>query len=118
MCYDYPSELADVSVGDYFHSDMKRGVPGWSVIVARSVKGEQLIEEARAAKYLYVDPVESEYLLGIGFERKRHGAVYQLVERNKHGWPTPDYHVQLEYPKPMRRIFYVEHPHLLGTSEK
>lgn len=112
MCYDYSNELADISVGDYFHADMKRGVAGWSVIVVRSDTGRRLLEEAQAAHYLYVEPVERDYLLGIGFERKRHGAVYQLLERQKHGWPTPDYHIPLDYPRPLRRIFYTAHPHL------
>ena len=112
MCYDYSSELADISVGDYFHPGMKRGVAGWSVIVVRSDTGKKLVEEAQAAHYLHVESVERDYLLGIGFERKRHGAVYQLMERQKHGWPTPNYHTPLEYPRPMSRIFHLRHPHL------
>ena len=31
VCYDYANEAADVSIGDYFGLEMKRGMPGWSM---------------------------------------------------------------------------------------
>jgi len=104
MCYDYPSELADISVGDYFHPDMKSGVKGWSVIIVRSNTGKKIVEEAQAANYLHAEPVETNYLLGAGWELKRHGAAYRLLERQRHHWPTPDFHVPLDYPRPMYRV--------------
>jgi coenzyme F420 hydrogenase subunit beta len=104
MCYDYPSELADISVGDYFHPDMKSGVQGWSVIIVRSNIGKKIVEEAQAANYLHAEPVEINYLLGAGWELKRHGAAYRLLERQRHHWPTPNYHVPLDYPRPMYRV--------------
>ena len=104
MCYDYPSELADISVGDYFHPDMKSGAQGWSVIVVRSDIGKKIVAGARAANYLHAEPVEVNYLLGAGWELKRHGAAFRLLERRRHHWPTPDYHVPLDYPRPMFRV--------------
>lgn len=112
MCCDYSNELADISVGDYFHPDMRRGVQGWSVLIVRSDRGKKLLEEARAAHYLHFEPVERDYLLAIGFERKHHAAVYQLLERQRHGWPTPNYHKPLAYPRPMPRVFDLAHPHV------
>jgi len=104
MCYDYPAELADISVGDYFHPDMKSGVQGWSVIIARSDTGRQIVEEAQAANYLHTEPVEMNYLLGAGWELKRHGAAYRILERRRHNWPTPNFHVPMDYPRPMYRV--------------
>ena len=117
MCYDYPSELADISVGDYFHPDMKSGVQGWSVIVVRSDTGKKIVEEAQAANYLHAEPVEMNYLLGAGWELKRHGAAYRLLERQRHHWPTPNYHVPLDYPRPMYRVVDSVPPYAKASGE-
>jgi len=111
MCYDYPAEVADISVGDYFHPDMRRGVKGWSVIIVRSDRGKELVDAARADGYLNTEPVDSVHLLGAGWEQKRHGAPYRILERQRHGWPTPDYHLPLDYPRPLYRSVQMAPPY-------
>lgn len=117
MCYDYPSEVADISVGDYFHPDMRSGVQGWSVIIIRSDIGKRIVDEAQAANYIHAEPVQINYLLGAGWELKRHGAVYRLLERRRHNWPTPSYHVPLEYPRPMYRVVDSVPPYAKAAGE-
>jgi len=103
MCLDYSNELADVAVGDFYHPEMKPGALGWSVIIVRSEKGEALVEKARRAGYLHTEPVEEGYLMGTGYEMKKHGAVWRLIQRRAHGWPVPDYHQSLTVPLPSTR---------------
>ncbi|MCX8126385.1 MAG: Coenzyme F420 hydrogenase/dehydrogenase, beta subunit C-terminal domain [Dehalococcoidia bacterium] len=103
MCIDYSNELADVAVGDYYHPDMKPGALGWSVIVVRSIKGEKLIDGARNRGFIYTEPLEEEYLMGAGYEMKKHGAVWRWLQRKAHGWPVPEYHLPLNMPAPFAR---------------
>jgi len=103
ICYDYPAELADISVGDFFHPDMKPGVKGWSTMIVRSDTGKSLVENAAREGYLHIEPVETLYLLGAGWELKRHGAVYRIMERRRLERPAPDYHLDLNYPRPLYR---------------
>jgi len=35
----------------------------------------------------------TEYLINsLGFENKKHGNVFRLMQRQRYGWPTPNYH--------------------------
>jgi coenzyme F420 hydrogenase subunit beta len=117
MCYDYPGELADVAAGDYYHSDMKPGVKGWSCLIIRSEAGDRLVAEAESAGYIHTEPVEESYLLGLGWENKRHLGVFRLLERARHGWPTPDYHLPLAYPQPLRRNVSMKPPYAVGEDK-
>lgn len=103
MCIDYSNELADVSVGDYYHPDMRPGAQGWSVIVVRSSKGEMLVDGARKSGFIHTEPLEEEYLMGAGYEMKKHGAVWRWLHRRSHGWPVPEYHVPISMPSPFAR---------------
>jgi coenzyme F420 hydrogenase subunit beta len=100
MCYDYPNLLADVAVGDYYHPDMKPGALGWSVFAVRSDAGNSLVAGAVRAGHIHAEPVDPGYLKGAGYEVKLHGAVFRLLERKRHGWPVPDYHLPMDYPEP------------------
>lgn len=54
-CYDPLSELADVSVGSTEH-------PGWSTLVVRTPKGEQLVADASKAGFIELLPHPQELL--------------------------------------------------------
>jgi coenzyme F420 hydrogenase subunit beta len=119
VCYDNTNELADVSVGDFFAPEAKRGSPGWSAIIIRTNLGKQLVKKAQTAQYIYTSPIpKSQFLFRGGpLEWKKHGAPYRILKRRKHGWPTPDYHITLEYFKPMPTpgglAHKYRHPHVL-----
>jgi coenzyme F420 hydrogenase subunit beta len=118
MCYDYPAELADLAVGDYFHPDMRSATAGWSVIILRSDQGNSLVAQATDAGYLHTEPVDMNYLLGAGWEMKRHAAVNRILERRRHGWPVPDYHLPMEYPAPMYREVDTAPPYVVDPEKK
>jgi len=53
LCYDFSSELADISAGGL-------GLDGWTFTVVRSEKGEDLFSKAEAAGFLNVKTAENE----------------------------------------------------------
>jgi len=56
VCPDMTSELADVSVG------MFEGRPGWNTLILRSVKGAELIENARREGFIETEDFPAENL--------------------------------------------------------
>lgn len=102
MCLDF-GELSDITVGDYIRDEMKRGVPGESCCIVRNDIGKKLMEDARAAKYIDFEPTQKEALMSGGFEFKHHGYPFQWLERRRHGWAVPDYHLPVNYQKPQWR---------------
>ncbi len=109
MCYDYSSELADVSVGDYFFPDIKRGDPGISAVIVRTETGSQIIEGARKNNFISTKPLDKANFFMGGFETKKHGGAYYLSTRRKWGWPTPDNQLPL-HGEPMPRKTSTRHP--------
>jgi coenzyme F420 hydrogenase subunit beta len=111
MCYDQTDEFADVSIGDYFGSEMARGAKGWSLMLVRTEIGGRLVERAVKDGYITVEPSAAEYVFGnVGFEWKMHGYGYHLLERKRHGWPVPEYHYPVNADIRPRRVF-LRHPY-------
>lgn len=110
MCYDYANDLADVSVGDYWGEEMTRGVPGLSAAILRTSAGQKLVNDAKQANYVGAALTEKDNFYKGFFEQKKHAGAIRTLERKAHGWQTPDYHLPLEYPKPMPRRLSLTHP--------
>jgi coenzyme F420 hydrogenase subunit beta len=94
MCIDYSSELADISVGDYWPD---RGI--YTAILARTSKGVNWLNGAKDANYVQMEEKPStDYLLDCpAFETKKHGAVFRLALRQRYGWPVPNFHCRLSH---------------------
>lgn len=91
MCVDWSSELADLSVGDYWASG--GAVGGTSACLVRTRAGAEMLAGAVKEGYVETDLLEASRLAaGIGFELKKHAAAYRLRQRRRFGWPVPDYH--------------------------
>jgi coenzyme F420 hydrogenase subunit beta len=118
VCFDYTAELSDISVGDYFYPEMKRGVPGLSAVIIRTDIGKQLVEAARDANYIAIPgPAEKDNFYMGGFETKKHGGSFYLDTRRRRGWPTPNNQLPL-HTSPMPRKVERNHPLLTpDTSE-
>jgi coenzyme F420 hydrogenase subunit beta len=109
MCCDYSAELADLSLGDICdpRSSTKR-IPNWNSLIVRTEKGQRLIKEAREAGIIEVFPLEEKSFYGnVGFEMKKHGAVYTLRERKRHGWPVPNYHYEFTWQARRKGLYSV-----------
>lgn len=99
MCLDWSSELADISVGDYWSPSMKQGIEkGHSTFITRSEIGDRIIKEAEkdgAISCQKLDP--STVVAGMGFELKKHAAAYRYWWRKRYGWPVPNYNLKIDH---------------------
>lgn len=108
MCIDWASELADIAVGDYWHPHMTPGKElGQSTCIIRSEAGRELIETARDMCVITTKELDIKTVIaGIGYEFKKHSAAFRLEQRQKHGWPAPDFHICTDR-TPVTREFHI-----------
>lgn len=59
MCPDETNELADVSFGDAWLPELKNERKGESIIVTRTAKGEEILNLASSAGFVFLKPVDS-----------------------------------------------------------
>ena len=91
MCIDFSAESADLSVGDVFQpSD---GNPRWSGFITRTQVADELIDGAVEKGYIFAQPHDPKLIpsSGYGWEMSKHASMFRLRERQKYGWPTPDF---------------------------
>ncbi|WP_226666441.1 Coenzyme F420 hydrogenase/dehydrogenase, beta subunit C-terminal domain [Microbulbifer aggregans] len=62
ICPDHTGEFADIAVGDPWYREIIPGEPGSSLIVARTPRGQQILDGAIAAGYLTVTKREASLL--------------------------------------------------------
>jgi len=102
MCLDFSSEFADISVGDFWGPEAPHEKERLSSFFVRTPRGERYLKSAQEAGAVMVEPSLPEYLLNCrGFERKKHLNAFRIAERRRYGWPTPNFHVPLNY-EPIR----------------
>jgi coenzyme F420 hydrogenase subunit beta len=101
VCYEWAADHADISAGGFLGREAMRGLSGISAAIVRTDIGEKLLKDAEAADYIRTEPMPRYKFFGTGFEGKKHGAPYHIVERKKFGRATPDYHVPIDYAKPV-----------------
>lgn len=91
---DYTNELADISVGDAWSPDYESRGKGWSVIIARSPRGLQLLEKMKNDNVLYLDEISEKDLIEMhshGLDLKKRGAFIRIEKRKSKGLPVPEY---------------------------
>jgi len=103
MCVDFSSELADLSFGDTFLR-FDEPNPRIGVVLTRTEIGHKLLMGAAEKKYVEIKEYDPELIpvSGMGWESKKHAGVYRLLQRQKYGWPVPNYHYKLSE-SPLRR---------------
>ncbi len=81
VCADHTGEFADIAVGDPWYQEVDGSDPGRSLLVARSRRGQEIIEAAIAAGYLTAWPVSNDLLPQSqpGLETSR-GSVWARVQ--------------------------------------
>ncbi len=111
MCCDWTAELSDLSFGDIFDPRPRgsiRKIPNWNSVIVRTENGMRLIEEARTSGAIEISSLEENSFYGnMGFELKKHGAVYAWKERKKCGWPTPNYHYDFTWEAKRKELYEV-----------
>lgn len=91
---DYMSELADISAGDAWSPVYEQRGKGWSVIIARSQKGLDLVEEMHQEKVIEATEISESELINmhsLGLDVKKRGAFIRIKRRQARGLPVPEY---------------------------
>ena len=109
MCCDWTAELADLSLGDIFDPRVPgvwRKVPDWNSFLVRNQAGADLLAGARRAGVLELSPLSEESFYGnIGFELKKHAAIFNYLTRRERGWPAPIYDMEFTWRARRKRVY-------------
>jgi coenzyme F420 hydrogenase subunit beta len=62
LCPDSTGEFADISCGDPWYREVKPGEKGWSLVLARTERGREILRDAMESDYIRLERVES-YIL-------------------------------------------------------
>ena len=62
ICPDSTGELADISCGDPWYREIKPGEPGWSLVLVRTERGREILQQAMKDGYVKLQSVAPETL--------------------------------------------------------
>lgn len=103
LCIDATSEFADISIGDPWVKGWQ-GMPhlknGYNLILARTERGLRVLEEAREAGLIVLEPFpESSVLLAHTpmIRGKRMLAFYNIERRTQRGKISPEYYLNKKF---------------------
>lgn len=105
---DYMAELADIASGDAWAPVYEERGQGWSVVIARTKKGLELIDEMRregALELNEITPAELINMHSLGLDVKKRGGFIRIARRRKQGLPVPEYGYEA-YDFPLKRRLF------------
>ncbi len=91
---DFTNELTDISVGDAWQPRLEAKGGGFSVVIARSARGEELLHAMQAAGQVALAAIELDEALamhGHMLDFKKRGSFIRIQWRKLRGLPAPDY---------------------------
>ncbi len=93
ICPDHIGEFADIAVADAWHRSVSDNQPGLSVMVARTVCGKEILEQAIHDGFIKAETVSPEVLpLCRPGQAAYQGGLWARVQTLKLMWvPTPEY---------------------------
>jgi coenzyme F420 hydrogenase subunit beta len=93
VCADHSGEFADIAVGDPWYRKLGPDEVGYSLILARTPRGQRILAGAIEAGYLQVKPAEARLLPASqsGFPVVRGSLWARLLTCRLMGVPTPRY---------------------------
>ena len=97
VCVDYSAELADIAVGAIGSS------PGWSTVITRSPRGDEILRGAVESGYLDVKPLDP---IGKGMK-----FLEKLCEKKRLRDPSAYLRHETAFPKPEPTLMPLEIPH-------
>ena len=105
---DYMAELADISSGDAWAPIYEERGKGWSVVIARTQKGLELLEEMRTKDVIELNEITEKELINmhsLGLDVKKRGAFIRIERRKKKDLPVPEFGYEPVNIKTSRRLF-------------
>jgi coenzyme F420 hydrogenase subunit beta len=93
ICPDHIGEFADIAVADAWHRSVSDNQPGLSVMIARTMRGKEILEQAVLEGFLDVEEVSPEILPLCRPDQAAHqGGLWARVQTlGFMGLPTPHY---------------------------
>lgn len=98
ICTDLANEFTDVSGGDAWAPVYEERGKGFSMILARSEKGETLIRQMQSDGWLNLTPIDLETSITMhshGYDLKKRGSFIRMSWMRLVGMKTPDYGYRL-----------------------
>lgn len=95
LCFDYASELADISLGETQHLDKSLA---HNAALIRTEIGREIFEGAATKGYIEAKDVDEDMIVNhTGLERKKYANALRLEWYRKHNLPAPDYPKDIRY---------------------
>lgn len=91
LCPDGTSEFADISCGDPWYRDIKKGEQGYSLVLVRTEKGRKILQGAVESGYLQLEKSDPKILEDSqrSLLSKRYAIWGRLIAFKAFGIPTP-----------------------------
>jgi len=103
ICYDYSSELADISLGETQHLDKSFA---HNAALIRTSIGKEIFDGAVKNNYIVVNEVEEKMIVNhTGLERKKYANAIRIEWYRNHNIPTPNYPEKISYNELMEFYF-------------
>ena len=94
LCTDLSNEFTDISGGDAWAPVYEERGKGFSMVLSRSEKGQQLLDEMMADGWLKLDPIAESEAIAMhshGYDLKKRGTFIRMKYRRWLGKRNPDY---------------------------
>lgn len=98
LCTDLANEFTDVSGGDAWAPKYEERGKGFSLIMTRTPKGDQLIQEMIKDGWIKFNPISEDEAITMhshGYDLKKRGAFIRIKFRKWFGKSVPDYGYKL-----------------------
>ncbi len=99
LCTDLANEFTDISGGDAWAPVYEERGKGFSLVISRSQKGQEILDQMVKEGVLDLDPISAEQALEMhshGYDLKKRGTFIRMRYRSWLGKPNPDYGYQLK----------------------
>lgn len=99
LCTDLTNEFTDISGGDAWAPVYEERGKGFSLVISRSGKGQDILEQMLNEGRLVLDPVKEDEALEMhshGYDLKKRGTFIRMKYRRWLGKPNPDYGYEIK----------------------
>ena len=108
-CTDLTAEFADLSAGDAWAPVYEERGKGFSLVMARTEKGQRLLETLLERGLMEAEPISEKEAMDAHahmLDFKKRGAFIRIWRRRRHGKAVPEYRYNLVGPLPLQRTAF------------
>ncbi len=99
LCTDLSNEFTDISGGDAWAPVYEERGKGFSMVIARSVKGKEILAKMAADNVISLQEIDENEAITMhshGYDLKKRGSFIRMKFRSLVGLPNPDYGYELK----------------------